>query len=326
MQGFGKESLQKHGIADIQASRFGGMATILGVVLLLAILAPMGIGGLGDGPLNIDWAAWIVVVGCVALGFVEDCRNGSVPPLVRLGAKTLIWGVTLWLWPTLVPSSIGAPVIDQLLSIPALAFLLCLVFCVGFINAVNMADGANGLVASIVVMANIVFFKEFGGIGFLAVLTVFSVFLIFNVMSGRLFLGDAGAYGAGAILLVTSLFCYSAGFASLSFFAALLSYPCLDLLFSITRRFFMGRSITMPDNDHLHNRIHYQYCKVFSSPNMANSAAGLTVACASSGVVCVTYLADWLPITSGQWSMVFAAQCVLYVVAYYLTGKSAGEH
>ena len=325
MQGFAKESLHKHGIAEIQASRLGGAITILGGVLLLAILTSLGIIGLGEGPLNIDWFAWIAVIGCVALGLVEDFRNNSLSPRVRLGAKAIIWGFVLWQWPMLVPSSIGAPVIDQLLSIPALAFLLCLVFCVGFINAVNMADGANGLVASIVVMANIVFYKELGGVGFVTVVTVFSVFLIFNVISGSLFLGDAGAYGAAACLLITSLFCYAEGYASLSFLASLLCYPCLDLLISITRRLVKRISITMPDNEHLHNRIHYQYRKVFDSHNMANSAAGLTVAGASSGVVLCIYLVDWLPITSDQWSMVFVAQCVLYGVVYYLTGKPASE-
>ena len=58
---------------------------------------------------------------------------------------------------------------------------------------------------------------------------------------------------------------------------------------------------------------------------MANSAAGLTVAFASAGVALWGYLAAWWPITSGQWTVVFAAQCVAYGLAYYLTGKSALE-
>lgn len=54
------------------------------------------------------------------------------------------------------------------------------------------------------------------------------MFLIFNVISGRLFLGDAGAYGMGACLLISALDCFSYGYMSLYFLAALLSYPCLD--------------------------------------------------------------------------------------------------
>jgi UDP-GlcNAc:undecaprenyl-phosphate GlcNAc-1-phosphate transferase len=321
----GKESIDKHGISLVESSRLGGMATILGVLLLLILLAPFGISGAGDGPLDIDWFAWVSIGGCVMLGLIEDFRNGSLSPRARLAVKAIIWGGVLWYWPFLVPSSIGVPFLDQVMAIPALAFLLCLIFCVGFINAVNMADGANGLVSGIVVMANIVFYIELGGVGFIAVVTVFSVFLLFNIMSGRLFLGDAGAYGAGACILITSLFCYANGYASLSFLAALLCYPCLDFLFSIMRRLYKGRSVAMPDNDHLHNRVYNQYSKVFVSKNMANSAAGLTLAGASSGIVLFGYVTGWLSIMSAQWSVVFAAQCVLYSLAYYFTGKSVRE-
>jgi len=180
-------------------------------------------------------------------------------------------------------------------------------------------------VSSIVVMANIIFYQELGGLGFLTVLTCTSVFLIFNVISGRLFLGDAGAYGMGACLLISALYCFGYGYMSLSFLAALLSYPCLDFLFSILRRFATGRSITKPDNDHLHNRIHFQYRKIFRSKNLANSASGLTVAAASSGVILLGYLSNWWPITSEQWVFVFATQCLVYGLAYYATGRTVSQ-
>ena len=45
-----------------------------------------------------------------------------------------------------------------------------------------MADVANGSVSSIVVMANVIFYAELDGLGFLTVLTTFLVFMIFNVI------------------------------------------------------------------------------------------------------------------------------------------------
>ena len=181
------------------------------------MLAFSGLRGNSSGPLDVGWFAWVAVIGCMLLGLVEDIRNDSLSPRVRLAAKTSIFTLVLWLSPTLVPSAIGVPVIDSLLAVPSIAFVLCVVFCVGFLNAVNMADGANGLVSSIVVMANIIFYQELGGLGFLTVLTCTSVFLIFNVISGRLFLGDAGAYGMGACLLISALYCFGYGYMSLSF-------------------------------------------------------------------------------------------------------------
>ena len=325
IQSFAEDSVHKHGIAEMEASRLGGAATILGGIFLIVMLAFSGLRGNSSGPLDVGWFAWVAVIGCMLLGLVEDIRNDSLSPRVRLASKTSIFTLVLWLSPTLVPSAIGVPVIDSLLAVPAIAFVLCVVFCVGFLNAVNMADGANGLVSSIVVMANIIFYQELGGLGFLTVLTCTSVFLIFNVISGRLFLGDAGAYGMGACLLISALYCFGYGYMSLSFLAALLSYPCLDFLFSILRRFATGRSITKPDNDHLHNRIHFQYRKIFRSKNLANSASGLTVAAASSGVVLVGYLSNWWPITSEQWAFVFATQCLVYGLAYYATGRTASQ-
>ncbi len=323
MQGWATDSVHKHGIAEIQASRLGGAVCIFGGILVLIVLTLNGAAGIGEGPLKVYRFVLVAILGSMALGLVEDIRNDSLSPRIRLGVMTFLFGFILWQWPVLVPSSIGAPILDSLLSIPALAFLLCLVFCVGFLNAVNMADGANGLVSSILLVAYIIFYQELGGVGLLAALTVVSVFWVFNVVSGRLFLGDAGAYGFGASVLVSSLNLYANGVASLSFLAALLCYPCLDFLFSILRRLVNGRPIMKPDNDHLHNRIHFQYRKFIKSKNIANSAAGLTVAGASSGLVLWGYLADWWPINSGQWIVIFAAQSVAYGLAYYLTSSSS---
>ena len=324
MQGWATDSVHKHGIAEMQASRLGGAVCILGGFLVVIMLKLNGADESGgSGPFGIRRFVVVAIMGSMVLGLVEDIRNDSLSPRIRLGILAILFGFILWQWPALVPSSIGAPILDSLLSIPALAFVLCLVFCVGFLNAVNMADGANGLVPSILLAAYIIFYQEYGGVGLLSAVTILSAFWIFNVVSGRLFLGDAGAYAFGASLLVSSLTSYANGIMSLSFLAALLCYPCLDFLFSIVRRLVNGRPIMKPDNDHLHNRIHFQYRKFIKSKNIANSAAGLTVAGASSGLVLWGYLAAWWPINSGQWIVIFAAQSVAYGLAYYLTSSSS---
>ena len=322
MQSFAEETVHKHGIAEMQSSRLGGAATILGGIFVLYALELTGRQASGHGPLHIDWFAWIPVIGCMMLGLVEDIRNQSLSPAFRLLIKICLFGFVLLQWPELIPNSVGVPILDQLLSIPVLAFILTLIFCVGFLNAVNMADGANGLVSGIAVLSFTIFVNEFDGHGFVAVLISCSVFLIFNVISGRLFLGDAGAYGVGASLLITALVLYAEDMTSLFFLAALLSYPCIDFLVSIVRRLIKGMPVTQPDNDHLHNRIHFQFRKIFKSKNMANSASGLLIAAASSGTVLCGYYANWWPVTSEQWGWVFLIQCLLYFVTYYLINKT----
>ena len=74
-----------------------------------------------------------------------------------------------------------------------------------------------------------------------------------------------------------------------------------------------------PDNNHLHNQVHHWYRKVFKSKNIANSASGLSIAAASSGIVLFGYYANWWPMTSHQWIWVFFSQCVLYLMTFYFT-------
>ena len=91
-----------------------------------------GFRGNSSGPLDVGWFAWVAVVDYMLLGLVEDIRNASLSPRVRLAAKTSIFTLVLWLSPTLVPSVIGVPVIDSLLAVPAIAFVLCVEFVWGF--------------------------------------------------------------------------------------------------------------------------------------------------------------------------------------------------
>ena len=153
MQSFAIETVHKHGIAEMQSSRLGGAATIFGGIFVLFLLNMTGQQASGDGPLHIGWHAWVPVIGCMILGLVEDIRNQSLSPAFRLLVKIFIFGFVLLQWPELIPNSVGIPILDYLLSITVLAFILTLILCVGFLNAVNMADGANGLVSGIAVLS-----------------------------------------------------------------------------------------------------------------------------------------------------------------------------
>jgi UDP-N-acetylmuramyl pentapeptide phosphotransferase/UDP-N-acetylglucosamine-1-phosphate transferase len=212
-----------------------------------------------------------------------------------------------------------------LLSIPLVAFAVCLFFSVGFINAVNTVDGANGLVVGIFVINCYIFTAEMDGIALPAGLYGAILFLIFNVVSGRLFLGDAGAYGIGSAMLVTGLTAFSEGVVSLPFLAVLFFYPCVDFSVSLVRRRLNGQSLTSPDNDHLHNRVHAYFKSVFKSKNMANSATGLSIAAGSSGVALVGYVAELVPLSSNLWFFVFLAQCGLYGLIFVTAGRGKNK-
>lgn len=92
------------------------------------------------------------------LSGVEDIKADLLSPSLRLIVKLLTFGFFLWTTPNVIPSSIGIPGIDYLLSHAWIAWGLCTLFCVGFINAFNMADGANGLIPGVVTIAFGIFF------------------------------------------------------------------------------------------------------------------------------------------------------------------------
>jgi UDP-GlcNAc:undecaprenyl-phosphate/decaprenyl-phosphate GlcNAc-1-phosphate transferase len=322
MQSYAADSVDKHGISEVQSSRLGGVAVAIGVLVSMGFLLMNGYRGSNTlAPLGIFWPLWLGACGCFFLGLLEDLRNNSLSPRARLTSKSLLLLVVFILSPDLVASSIGLWGIDWLLGFSWVAMLVTLFFSVGFVNAVNTVDGANGLVSGIFVISCFIFSNEIGGIALQSGLYGASLFLIFNVISGRLFLGDAGSYGLGSAMLLSGLVAYNMGVVSLPFLAALYFYPCADFSVSLLRRWHSGASLTAPDNDHLHNRINTFFQRIFRSKNMGNSATGLSIALGSSGLVLFIYLADYIPLTSNLWLWMFALQSVLYGLIFMSIGK-----
>ena len=319
-QRYAKDAGDKHGISHTNASRLGGASIFICIFGLILAGTYTGLSKGYDRLYGIYWFGWLGVIACAALGLVEDLRNNYLTPMFRLCCKTLIFALVIGLWPFLIPVDIGVPIISELMALPIIGWVLTVVFCVGFINAINMADGANGLIPGVLTICFSVFYMETGGFFYATLMTSCALFTIFNLISGRLFLGDAGAYGLGAALALSGLFLFSEGVFSASYLAVMFAYPCLDILVSLARRRMQGRSIFLPDNDHLHNRLHY-HCQIwFRSKTMANSITGALIVLATSGIALIGYLYEWWPVTSEQWVIVFMIQLSVYFLTYYLTG------
>ena len=319
-QSYAQESVDKHGISQLSASRMGGVAIIVTTLALLAYGVYSGAFELGQGSLGVEGFVWLAVIACMGLGLVEDLNNDYLSARFRLCALMVIFSLLLAFRPIVIPLGLGIFPLDILLAIPFIGWLLTVIFCVGFINAVNMADGANGLMPGILTISFGLFYTETGSLAFAALMTSCGLFTIFNVISGRLFLGDTGSYGFGSAILLSSLILFRQGIFSAPFLAVLLAYPCIDFLMALVRRSWQGRSLFLPDNDHLHNKIHFHFQKRFRSATVANSLTGGVIVASSAGVAMMGSLFSWLPVTSELWALVFALQCIAYALAYYLTG------
>jgi UDP-GlcNAc:undecaprenyl-phosphate GlcNAc-1-phosphate transferase len=321
LQSYAADPADKHGISQVSASRLGGLAIFISWLgLMLAGYYNGYLGGKSGGPAGPYWIDWFAVGCCAVLGLAEDLRNNMLSPRFRLLAELGIFAIAIAFWPLLIPIDFGLPGLDALMTVPVVGWFLTVVFCVGFINAVNMSDGANGLIPGIMTIAYSLFYLNTGEFVYAAMMTACGLFTLFNIISGRLFLGDTGAYGLGASLAISALYLFSQDIFSAAFLACLFAYPCIDFVVTLIRRYRAGRSIFLPDNDHLHNRIHYHFQQWLPSKTLANSMTGVLVVASSSGLALVGYLNQWWLVTSHFWGWVFLFQWVGYGVVFYLTG------
>jgi UDP-N-acetylmuramyl pentapeptide phosphotransferase/UDP-N-acetylglucosamine-1-phosphate transferase len=311
----GRDSEVSHGISSTNSSRLGGLA--IGLIFAIFVvglffMSPYTPGVARDSTFVYLWSAVVI---CCLLGLSEDIRADYLSPTVRLLLKFLVFGGFLWFAPDVVPQSIGIFGIDALLENRFVAWLLVTIFCVGFINAFNMADGANGLIPGVVTVVFAVFFMEYGRPAEGLLLFICSLFLIFNVVSGWYFLGDMGSYGLGSIIVCYGVLGVAQGDFSAGFMASLLAYPCVDFVFSVLRRLRQGISPFSADNGHLHNHLHRFYASKFKSRVLPNSLTGLTISGLSSGLAFALYYQDVIPITSNQWFWVFGLEALLYFLS-----------
>ncbi len=258
--------------------RAGGVAVVVsffaGAGILFYLYPPPG---------GFSWDV-LGLVGCVTLlgagvSFLDDVAH--VPYGVRLIVQVIIAMVIVG-----VGLKIHCPHLKGLTGLPFIEFFLTLLFIVFVTNAANFVDGLNGLLSGSVMVAlpfmiattillpssasgdywtYLICFILFGAI---------SGFYLFNFPKGRIFMGDVGSVFVGLMVGIialmgqkghpeqpTWLFIHARLF--------LLIYPLgfiwFDPVFTVIRRFSLGRSMFEPNRDfllHLLNRAGYSHTQV----------------------------------------------------------------
>lgn len=152
---------------------------------------------------------------------------------------------------------------DTLVVLPGLLgtgfTLICLL---GFLNAVNMADGKDGLVIGQALIWTLVLMVRLPAEQLPLLATIagsLAVLFLFN-MNGKLFLGDSGSYGVSAIFGLLAIHAWNTGFDSMRAddVAVIFALPVFDTLRLIVHRLLAGRTPFTPGRDHLH---HYLYAR-----------------------------------------------------------------
>ncbi|TFH68636.1 hypothetical protein E3W66_01355 [Gammaproteobacteria bacterium LSUCC0057] len=305
-----RDSAKKHGISESDASRMGGS------VVLLYLLGSLFLST-GSASSNLELVQSLaVVVPMVAIYLVglSDDIGIELSPSRRLLLLLLILSASLWV--------LGETLWDRLGLVQQLLYSVLLLVASGFfINAVNTADGANGLVSGTVLIFLLVALEK-AALNSTLLMVVTSclvgvgLFFILNICLGRFFLGDGGSYLLG-MLVVLVLWQQIAAFSlqSLLLLVAVLTYPLYDLLFSAARRLLAGRSPMAADNGHLHNLVYRRVSKTIPA-NSANSVTGVGIALVFAGPV---YL--FRDGSAGDIALLFCGQIALYSALWVLLAR-----
>jgi UDP-N-acetylmuramyl pentapeptide phosphotransferase/UDP-N-acetylglucosamine-1-phosphate transferase len=161
-------------------------------------------------------------------------------------------------WPT-----IEIPYLSIILNYWLVALIFYPLAIAAISNGMNLIDGVNGLCASaaLAIMGCLLFLAHQTNDTLLLLVTfslilVTAVFLLFNYPSGRIFLGDSGAYFLGFSLAILTIL-FFARHPELPTINAILIliYPATELIFSLSRRLLAKRSPYHADTEHLHMKL-----------------------------------------------------------------------
>jgi UDP-GlcNAc:undecaprenyl-phosphate/decaprenyl-phosphate GlcNAc-1-phosphate transferase len=230
--------------------RIGGIAMVVGSLVPLWFWLPM------DSTLR----AYLLAVLVLLLFGIWDDR-------VALSAPAKFAGQLIAVLIIIIAGhvSIDSLVLGNRVTLPGwLGFSLTLLFLLGITNAINLADGLDGLAGGMTLLccAALVLLGENWGVRFVATVGVVLIgalvgFLRFNSYPARIFMGDAGSQFLGFSVGVLSILLtqHAATPLSTALPLLLIGLPFLDTLAVMAIRLREGRSPFTADRKHVHHRL-----------------------------------------------------------------------
>lgn len=252
--------------------RIGGLAVLAGFLGLLvacglfADSGDAGVTGRGGIGLPVGLCATLgafLACGSVAFfsGLLEDLTKR-----VSVGARlfaTVVSGVLAAVFLDAYTARLDIPLLDSVMTYSAVAIVVSAVAVGGVANAVNIIDGFNGLAAGALVIMGLGFALLTASVNdpllvlmSLGLVATAAGFMLVNYPSGKVFLGDGGAYLLGywlgeiAVLTLArhpEVSCWTV--------LTLLAYPVVEVAVSVVRRKLAKASPGAPDRGHLHQQI-----------------------------------------------------------------------
>lgn len=230
--------------------RVGGIAMAAGTLLALAL------SGNFTQPMPAYLAGVLVLL---LFGMWDDRVTLSAGPKL-LGQVIAVLVIMIW-----GDVTIATLTLTERHAMPLwISWPLTFVFLVGVTNAINLADGLDGLAGgttllSLSALALLAFSSGTPFVGVVAVVIVGAIlgFLRYNTHPARVFMGDGGSQilGFSAAVLAVVLTQDELTPLSSALPLLLLGIPIIDTLMVMTQRILEGRSPLQADRNHIHHRL-----------------------------------------------------------------------
>lgn len=240
---------------------------LLGGVVLIGVVVPVGIAW-ATLFAPTEWQStlyvWLAATALMTMLGLADDRH-DLSPSVRLILSFLVLITVAFFDPAFNVRFLDFSTLNFAIGFGSVIFAgaFTAFCCVGLANAINMADGKNGLVLglSLAWVALLTLRAPAPLWPICAVLiSTLVVLLAFN-LSGRLFLGDGGSYGFATCIALLSILIYNfrsedggrlvwADELMLLFFL-----PVVDSIRVVVSRVFRGLSPMAAGRDHLHHHL-----------------------------------------------------------------------
>lgn len=207
-------------------------------------------------------------------GLLDDITH-SVSASVRLMA-TMFGALYLWWGSGLLVTNVELPIIDYLFQFTLFSVCFSLICIAGVCHSMNLIDGINGLSSGFAILA--LFFisivsdqigdTDLNLLCLIFICIIFGFFL-FNITTGKIFLGDCGAYLLGFVLASLAIQLPARNYDVSPWISLVFcSYPIIETIFTIFRRLKNKKSIHEPDNLHLHHLISEYFSKKVKNKNI----------------------------------------------------------
>lgn len=239
---------------SIPTPRIGGIGIFLAVLFALVFAAP-------ENYREFCALFALSVLPVFLTGLAEDL-GFRISPKWRLGAAAVSSLLVISLLGMWLPR-IDVPLMDAALRVAPFGIVFTIFATTGVCHAINLVDGLNGLAAmvgltiafSLAAIASRAGDPVMMSMAFLLVPALLG-FLVLNFPRGTIFLGDAGAYFLGHVLVWLAIFILSRS-PEVSPWAILLIFfwPVADTVFAIYRRRRAGKPTDQPDRLHFHQMV-----------------------------------------------------------------------